>query len=279
MFAFFGHHKCATMSLNTILGCTCRRIGLRHAALFNSGQFDGDLAGYCDEHKIDFLLYGNANMNYVKNMPPHRGIHIIRDPRDIVVSAYFSHLHSHPTHAWPELKAHREKLGSMSQEEGLAEEIKFRNKSFRHMAVWDYAQDHVLEIRFESFIKSSYEILLAAFQHMSLVDESRLGYRNRFRNTVREVLASLRRRSGCNLLPYRPGRQIHASELLALNWQHRFEARSKGRSQGDEDVRNHYRKGRSGDWTNYFTPELKQAFKNNYPGLVPQLGYAPSDDW
>jgi len=178
MFAFFWQHKCVTMSLKTILGSTCRRIGLCHAALSNSGRFDGNPAGYCSEHKTSCSMA----------MPKWR-------------------------------------------------------------------------------------------MCMSLIDESALGYQNRFRDAAHGVLSSLRKRNGCNLLPYQSGRQIHTSELLALKWQHRFEARSKGRSQGDEDVRNHYRKGRSGDWTNYFTPNLKKAFKNNYPGLMPQLGYAASNDW
>ncbi len=280
LFAFFGHHKCATMTLNTIAVGVCRRLGLTHKAVFNSDQFDHDLAQYCAQRNVDFLLYGNSNYRYASTLPDHLGFHIIRDPRDIVVSAYFSHMHSHPTASWPELEEHRKKLKSMDQEEGLAEEILFRQKSFGHMSEWDYNQPNVLEIRFESFVDRTYETLLEVFLHLGLIDEEeRPGHFAWLYGAMRDTLASLHKTLGTPVFSYRARRRLYATELLSLIWRHRFEARSKGRIKGQEDVKNHYRKGRSGDWRTYFTPELKLHFKSLYPGLIPDLGYENSDNW
>ena len=279
MFALFGHHKCATMSLNTITGSVCRRLGLTHAAVFDSGMFQGNLPGYCAQQDVDFLLYGNANYQHVKSLPEHLGFHIIRDPRDIVVSAYFSHLYSHPTDAWPELEPHRKALQSLNEEDGLSKEIQFREKSFQHMTNWNYNQPGVLEIRFESFVERSYETLLSVFLHLGLINEDAPGYGTLFGSVLRNALASARQKTGSPLLRFRAGKRIHATELLSLVWKYRFEARTKGRGKGQEDVKNHYRKGRAGDWSHYFTPRLKDEFKKRYPGLVPDLGYEISDNW
>ncbi len=169
-YAFYGHHKCATMWLNTLCAAVCQRLGLRYAAVYNEDQFGRDLPGWAAREGVHFLGYGNADLNFTSALPPHRGFHIIRDPRDIVVSAYFSHLKTHATGEWPELVAHRARLQSLSVEEGLLEEIRFRERSFRHMADWDYGQPEVLEIRFEDVTNRSYETLLAVFEHLGLLE-------------------------------------------------------------------------------------------------------------
>ena len=72
---------------------------------------------------------------------------------------------------------------------------------------------------------------------------------------------------------------LQAAELLTIVWRNRFEAKTRGRNRGDEDVQNHYRKGKAGDWVSHFDDEHKTLFKELYPNLVPSLGYGKSDDW
>ena len=46
-------------------------------------------------------IYGLSKRRYLDNYSNEfRGIHLIRDPRDIVVSGYFSHLKTHPENEW-----------------------------------------------------------------------------------------------------------------------------------------------------------------------------------
>lgn len=278
-FAIYGHHKCATMSLNTIAGAVCKRVGLRFHAVYDEFEFDEDLPAYAADRQIDFLSYGNADVRYLKELPEHKGFHIIRDPRDIVVSAYFSHRNSHSTSAWRELEQHREALRGLDLDEGIAAEIRFRERSFRHMHDWDYRQQHILEIRFEDFVSKHYETLLQAFDHLGLLTQSDYRFFSRPAGMYREVMAFAKSKLNVNLPRLTKRAEIPAAEFLAIVWRNRFEAKSRGRTPGEEDVKNHYRKGKSGDWTNYFTDEHKSLFKDMYPGLVPSLGYETSDNW
>ncbi|HVS27088.1 MAG TPA: hypothetical protein VHE58_07310 [Burkholderiales bacterium] len=41
----------------------------------------------------------------------------------------------------------------------------------------------------------------------------------------------------------------------------------------------HERKGVAGDWQNYFSKRVKEAFKNRYGGLLVATGYERDLDW
>ena len=278
-FAIYGHHKCATMFLNGVMRGVCRRLGLRFSTVYDEDMFGKDLGSFLSRERTDFLAYGNADMSYLQCLGDHRAFHIVRDPRDIVVSAYFSHLYSHSTEGWKELVPHRERLQSLSQDEGIAEEIRFRSRSFGHMGTWNYDQNNVLEIRFEDLASRSYETLLSAFEFLQLIDESDYSFRKRLAGLGREATAYLSRKAG---RPIRFGSRwsrIPASEFLTIVWRNRYEARASGRSRGQENVHAHYRSGTPGDWRSHFTNHHRDLFKELYPGLVPKLGYAHSDDW
>lgn len=278
-YAMYGHHKCATMSLNTISGAICKRLGLQFDAVYDEFSFDEDLPAYASNRQIDFLSYGNADFQYMKSLSEHKGFHIIRDPRDIVVSAYFSHRNSHSTSAWPALKAHREILKDLDLDDGISAEIEFRARSFRHMQTWDYEQQHILEIRFEDLVSKHYETVLRIYDHLGLLTQSDYRFTNRVGGMYREIMAFAKSKLNLSLPRLTRQSAIPAAEFLTIVWRNRFEAQSRGRNPGEEDVQNHYRKGKSGDWRNYFTDEHKALFKELYPSLVPSLGYETSDDW
>lgn len=278
-FVMYGHHKCATMWLNTIAGAVCKRIGLHFKPVYDEFEFNQDLHAYCSKQEIDFLSYGNADMQFSRSLPEHRGFHIIRDPRDIVISAYFSHRNSHSTKAWNELEPHRAKLQNMDKHAGIAEEMRFRERSFRHMHSWNYAQEHILEIRFEELIDRHYETLLTVFNHLGLLSQADYRFMSRPGGMYRELAALARSKMNITLPRFTRRPILPAAEFLTIVWRNRFEAKTHGRNRGDEDVDSHYRRGKSGDWKNHFSPEHKALFKKLYPGLVPDLGYADSDNW
>ena len=279
LFAFYGHHKCATMTLNALIGGICKRLGLRFEALFDETQFSRNLNHYVRDRQIEFLSYGNADIEFVRQLPSHKGFHIIRDPRDVVVSAYFSHLHSHSTSKWRELEDHRTKLKSLTLQEGLAAEIEFRKRSFDHMTRWDYDQPDILEIRFEDFIRSNYDSMIRVFSFLGLLDTEAHQFQYRFTGLYRDFAAFLGRRLDWRL-PARLGPdKLYVPELLTITWRNSFQFRSKGRTAGEVDERSHYRKGKSGDWSEYFDDTHKELFKSLYPDLVPKLQYHPDDNW
>ncbi|SVD44269.1 uncharacterized protein METZ01_LOCUS397123, partial [marine metagenome] len=50
IYAFYGHHKCATMSLNTLSGAVCKRIGRNFLVVYNEDQFSRNLDKYCQDN-------------------------------------------------------------------------------------------------------------------------------------------------------------------------------------------------------------------------------------
>lgn len=58
-----------------------------------------------------------------------------------------------------------------------------------------------------------------------------------------------------------------------------FARRTKGRERGQEDSRAFMRKGIAGDWKNVFTEEDKRVFKEAAGGLLIRLGYEKDYDW
>jgi len=267
------------MSLNAIASAVCRRLGLKFRAVFDDSQFQQNLPEFTAREGIDFLSFGNADYRFTRALPAHRGVHIIRDPRDIVVSAYFSHLYSHATTGWKDLQAHRDRLRNLSKEDGLLEEIRFRGKSFGHMTEWNYKQPHVLEFRFEDLVRNPYDTLLSVYRFLELLDEDDYKIGKRLTGVYREFCAALNAKTSLRWPARLAPRKIPAAEFLTIAWRNRFQARASGREAGDENARSHYRKGQAGDWRNHFRDDHKRCFKQLYPGLVPKLGYADDDNW
>jgi hypothetical protein len=147
------------------------------------------------------------------------------------------------------------------------------------MKAWNYGQDNILEIRFEDFIGRHYDTALLIFDHLDLLSQADYRFLHRPGGMYRELMAFAKSSLNINLPRLTKQPVLPAAEFLAIVWRNRFEAKTRGRNRGDEDVQNHYRKGKSGDWKTHFTEEHKRLFKKSYPDLVPTLGYDESDDW
>ena len=278
LFAYFGHHKCATSWISSIIYIVCRDLNLKFANVHNPRMFENKLDLFVKENNIDFLLYISADMHFVKDIDDFLGFHVIRDPRDIVISAYFAHLYSHSTKGWPALVEHREKLQKASQDEGLFLEMEFRKKEFEDLYNWDYFQKNVLEIKMEDIMDAPYKTMVKILSYLEMVEDTiSLKYRflHRFSSTINKFNTKSK-----GLIPFRISRdKIPIDILLGYIFQHRYSIMAKGREQGEEDVRSHYRKGVAGDWVNYFNREHRRNFKKNYNDLLIKLGYEKTSDW
>jgi hypothetical protein len=264
---------------NRIIADVCRKTGLTFQPVYDEDGFDGDLKQFVEQHQVDFISHGNAEMGHIAGLSKHRGVHIIRDPRDIAVSAYFSHLHSHSTEEWSELAEYRKQLQGMSKEEGLATEIENRKTEFRQIETWDYNQPDVLEIKFEEMAQSSYDLVVRVFQHYGLIDDSDYRMRHRLKELAFELVDGIGRSAGRSLTMRLRPHTLSGAEFLAMAWRYRFQSLAGGRKQGNEDVKSHFRKGHPGDWISHFTSEHKALFKQLYPDLLVNLHYESSDDW
>lgn len=163
---FFGHHKCASTYVNQVIAHLCALLGLKikieylaqvlpmdyHLREPHKTRLKAILDSLANE-EYDFLCHGNADRALVECLERrgYRGFHMIRDPRDIVVSGYFSHRYSHPTDPDfnPWLLDHRKRLEQLDQENGLVCEIEFCQTYFDRLAQWNYNNPKVYETRFE----------------------------------------------------------------------------------------------------------------------------------
>lgn len=276
LLAFMGHHKCATRWVNGILRPVCREMGLRHKVVWDPGMFANDLAAWVEQNEVDFLSYTNADYRRVKELKKVRGFHVVRDPRDICVSAYFSHLKSHETKNWPELVAHRQKLQTLSKEEGLLLDMEFVAGFIEEMDSWDYNDSNFLQVRMERLTADPYRQMLKIFDFMGILDRRRYTARLSLLHALSRRLQRVSQgRFSINGL----SQHLPAERLLGIIWENDFASKSGGRRPGEEDQTSHYRKGVPGDWRNHFREEHIHYFKEHYNSLLLKLGYEDDPDW
>lgn len=271
--AYFGHHKCASTWVADIVRDVCASSGMRQASVHNPRGFDADLRAFVEKRNVEFLIYANANRAHVAGLGDFRGFHVIRDPRDIVVSSYFSHLYSHPTDDWPELADHRRELQSVDKTQGIYVVIDFLAGVLDDIATWDYADPRILELKMEELLKAPEEELVRAMAFVGAVREEWGGVAS----GLSHALANARRQHR-RLVPFRIS-TLPASVTRDAVRRHSFAAKTNGRPVGTEDVASHYRKGVAGDWINHFDAGHKAYFNERYGELLVRLGYESSLDW
>ncbi len=170
---------------------------------------------------------------------PWRAFFVTRDPRDVVVSWYFSSISSHPTNSSRGMQEARDHLATLDEERGLIDSIArlARYGLFDALGSWVGAGGaEVMVVRYEDLIgddRDHWWKRLLEHCHVPISDADR-------------------------------------ESLLA---RYSFQVLS-GRRPGQEDTGSKLRKGVAGDWRNHFTPAVEAAFAETTGGLVRRLGYA-----
>jgi hypothetical protein len=221
---------------------------------------------------LDFVSYISADTKYIGDLNRFRGVHVIRDPRDIAVSAYFSHRNSHSTEYWPELIGFRQILQKLPKDEGLLENMKFTDRLpidgwdvmlFDQMKDWNYKSKNVLEMRFEDLVRDPYQKFLEMFDFLGIL----------------EFIDPPEPHSSFDLNILRGRTKLPAWVLLLTVYRNRFAKLAGSRKVGEEDDSSHYRKGLPGDWRNHFNETHKRYFKEHFNDLLVKLGYEADDNW
>ncbi|MGK7955891.1 MAG: sulfotransferase domain-containing protein [Crocosphaera sp.] len=279
LLCFFGHHKCGTQWVQGVLREVSREMGLVYGHAYSAEKFKHNFESFLKEKELDIFSYTNAKYEYVKDFNHFRGFHVIRDPRDIVVSAYYSHLYSHPVDNYDDLKKEREILQKMSKDEGLIQEMEFNQRVFDDMENWNYTQDNVMEIKLEDLSQDSYGNFVDIFRFLGIISESRPTYQERWNHLLAITSRTTQTKLFGNPVVDVSLKKIPYEIALGIIYENRFQRKTKGRNVGEEDVKSHYRKGVAGDWKNHFNDEHIKLFKNKYGRLLIKLGYEKDENW
>ena len=183
--------------------------------------------------------------NY-RNIPKpenHRTFFIMRDPRDIVVSWYYSTKYSHALMG--QIAEYRDKFNKMDLNEGMEIAI-------------DYLAGFGIFDALRSWSKSDKDPMVLVVKYEDLIGNNSKGA---FLNIFEHCKINLKK-----------------EELRKLVEDYSFKSMSE-REPGQEDKKSHLRKGISGDWKNYFTEELKMFFKHKTGNLVEAISYETLENW
>jgi len=279
---YFGHHKCMTTWVNRLLGRVCNELNWKFVSVSNPYLLDMSLSEYIHRTQTDMVSYTNPDLEIVQTLGDFVGFHIIRDPRDMVVSAYFSHLHSHPADNWPELIAYRAELQKLSKDDGLLWEMEFLRTEFEQLYEWDYARENVMELKMEDVIANPYDQMVRALLFIEAAAENTpltTKLLAAIASRIREGSLGYLYRIPSLVVPNYVLPKIPVEILLRYIYESRFSEMTKGRARGAEDACSHYRKGVAGDWANHFEPQHKEYFKKNYNDVLLKLGYESTLDW
>jgi hypothetical protein len=235
---FFSHHKCATLWLHTYL---TRVTQLNGRSLFRTNFGD-----HLPDTTADVVLFGNATYKFIFEHGLS-GCHIIRNPLNLIVSAYYSHLETHPFAGWPRLLPQRNLLKSVGKEEGMFLTLTFLERSdianrwigpLLALRQWDYANSRFTTLKMEDMVARPEYFL-------------------------RPILSCLKE-NGDVLLPT-------DSEMLFSNF-------SDGRKPGEIDNASHYRSGSEDSWKTELPPAIVRYVHSRFHDVLEQF-YPETISW
>lgn len=268
---FASHHKCATKWFLQLFLHGCGQMGWKLANIDLAKNLPDGALAYCPEHQIDFLFFSNADFEKMRDVECPV-VHVVRDPRDILVSGYFSHRDSHETHNWPELVPHRKRLQSLNVREGLELELDFSHPLLHCLGSWpDDEKPNILTLHYEEFSRKPLDFIQAVLEHLGCISETDAALGAVLRSS-RYWLSRAARRSGLDLPECVKGKSLAADLWLGTAYRMRFsKLQKKGASTTSKTT--HYRKGGWGQWRELLTTDLLEKFNDRYGYLVEKYGY------
>lgn len=230
------HHRSGTVWFTRVLETVARQYGLH----FQAGK-------QADLHPSTEIFLQDHSQIDRSTLPPYRGSHMIRDPRDMVVSGY--HYHLWTEERWAQIpqerydgKSFRAVLNDVGKKRGLILEMKrFCREDLQDMLRWDYDDPAFLELKYEEVITDEASYFERLFDHYG------------FHEGAVDV--------GLEIAEYYSFQNV------------------SGRTFGDVSEQSHLRSGRSSQWEDHFDDDLKARFKELAGAAVVELGYEETSDW
>ena len=237
------HHKVGTVWFQRVLSSVAGFYGLRFTEMPTSYGASGPVARLASD--IDVVVYDRANDFRPGDLGArvYRGSHLIRDPRDVVISGY--HYHRRTDEAW--VREPKDRFGGLSyqaflntvdEHDGLMAEIeRSARSSIAEMAGWSYSTSEILELRYEDAIRDEVGTFTRLFRFYGFTDDG-------------------------------VGQGLKIVEQFS---------RGHGRQAGGADP--HVRSGDPGEWRRHFDADHIARFKELTGDLVVRLGYEQEPDW
>lgn len=232
LMVFGCHHKVGTSWFSKILA---------HVA----NEFELNFQ-YCEQSDLVIgrtdIFFQDHSRIFTSELNDYRGVHLIRDPRDLIVSGY--HYHKWSDEEWVNVPrkdfgemTYKEKINSLDQQNGLSFEMNHvGTETIQEMINWNYNDKNFLEVKYEDLLQDNKEVFRTIFQHYNFNEKS-------------------------------------VSRCLEIVKNYSFDRMKKNSNS------KHFRKGVSGDWKNHFDVELKQEFKTRFPDVLEYLGYEVNSEW
>lgn len=227
------HHKTGTVWFNSIF----KEIAFSYDLHYVKDKASTPPPGY------DIYFQDHNRFDLAKIATDYRGLHIIRDPRDVLVSACYYHQKSDE----PWLHLPQDEFGGQSYHQAINAlpdlNAKFlfemQNSSGRiinQMTSWDYDNPDFIEMKYEDLIE---DVNLKLFHEIF----SFLGF---------------------------SGKQI--PRLLQIAWDNSLFS-------GNKDGHKHVRSGASKQWPKHFNSVIKANFVDCFGDCLIKLGYEEDNNW
>jgi hypothetical protein len=217
-------------------------------------RYQDDLPGKYDPRKLSERRFGQAFPSGTLDTPiytdydgfasipkpaSYKAFFVMRDPRDVLVSWYFSSKFSHPLMG--ELSRIRRDLQRLSEADGMLYSLDYLDEFglFAAQRSWANATVRDLKVRLVRYEDLVAEKSAATFEQL------------------------LRH---CDI-------RVPGDELESILLSYRFEQLS-GRAPGDEDRSAHFRKGVAGDWKNHFNDKIEERFDKIAGDVLSQWNYS-----
>lgn len=251
------HHKAGTVWFRRVLRKVAREFDLSFAVKNSRDPLD---------ESVDIILDQTGSLLGI--LPDgYIGSHMVRDPRDMVVSAYFYHLKCNeswalePKHEYGGL-SYQEHLNSLPQEAGLALEIDRTNATaFRHMRDWDYSNPNILELRYEDCIGRDEETFKKVFKFYGFSE-----------GAIHRSVQIAKTQSLSALTGRGVGERPEDLSLTA-----RFKAMAIQSAR--RWTKTHIRSGKAGQWHEVFSKKHIDQSKETFSDLLISLEYEKNTDW
>ena len=246
-----GYHKCLTVFSKKVYNGLCkhRLFNRRYSKVKRFRHFFHEVERFYDECQNFDVCSISGNYIDLDRFEDIRVARVIRDPRDLIISAYFYHKRAgepwckqeNPTDQdWKQVRGAvpanlpvdytlSRYLNEVPMEEGLHAELEFRKYHFQSMLEWPENDPRVMLLRYEDIIGNEARAFWKILSFFGFT------------------------------LPTR---------LIGIQLARQFSSKSRHARV------NHIRNPNSGQWRQHFTPGLTSMFNELYGEVLDRYGYS-----